>query len=381
MILDDFVEIKVCDKYCKYWREKGYENVKTGIILSVKVSDLEKNSHTKVNCKCDICGIEKKLKLQVYNKSYNKYNKYTCEKCRYFKIKLTNNEILGCDNPFQSQEVREKSKKTNLERRGCEYSMQSEEVREKSKKTNLERRGCEYATQSKDVRKKTEETNLRKRGYKSPAECEDVKNKMRETNLKIRGVENPYQCEKSKEKAKQTNLRKRGVEYATQSKDVRRQTEETNLKKRGYKSPAECKDVRNKMEETCLKNNGVRIATQSKDIYNKIRETKIKKKQWTSNIDTSEFHQYRLKVVNITNSFKKQLFENWDGYDYYSKEYIKDNLKLHPNSKDYPTIDHKISRLYGFQNNIPVEIIGHIDNLCITTRSNNSSKSSKITFK
>ena len=56
-------------------------------------------------------------------------------------------------------------------------------------------------------------------------------------------------------------------------------------------------------------------------------------------------------------------------------QYIRDNFNLHSNSNDYPTIDHKISCLYGFKNNISIDIISDISNLCITKRIINSKKS------
>ena len=46
---------------------------------------------------------------------------------------------------------------------------------------------------------------------------------------------------------------------------------------------------------------------------------------------------------------KKQLFENWDGKDYYDGVYIKDNFILQSGSKEYPTIDHKTSVSYGIE--------------------------------
>jgi len=284
MILDEFVEINVSDKWCKYWREKGYENVKTGNKLTVKVSDLKPQSKIKINCKCEVCGGEKKLKLQVYYKNYNKYNKYTCEKCSDFKIRLT-----------------------NLDRYDCEYTHQNKDI-------------CSKATVS--IRK----------NYSNP----EIKNKILS-------------------KTKKTNLEIRGVEYSSQDKFTRI-----------------------KAKETCNLRYGVDNVSHRKETIEKRIETGVKNKTRTSKQDTSEFYQYRLKVDNITNSFKKQLFENWDGYDYYSKEYIKDITDY--KDKNYRSIDHKTSILHGFQNNIPAEVIGHIDNLCITTRSNNSSKSSKNFF-
>ena len=70
--------------------------------------------------------------------------------------------------------------------------------------------------------------------------------------------------------------------------------------------------------------------------------------------------------------------KNWNGNDYYSGEDILENFNLNSNDKNYPTIDHKNSVRYGFDNNISAEEISKIDNLCITTRSNNSSKGEKI---
>ena len=83
---------------------------------------------------------------------------------------------------------------------------------------------------------------------------------------------------------------------------------------------------------------------------------------------------YNKKVKNITRSYKKYLFENWDGYDFYDNEYIKNNLKLKSSNIRYPSIDHKISIKYGFENKIDPEIIGSIDNLCITKRKINRDK-------
>jgi hypothetical protein len=46
-------------------------------------------------------------------------------------------------------------------------------------------------------------------------------------------------------------------------------------------------------------------------------------------------------------------------------------------TKNYPTIDHKVSVLYGFKNGIEPEEISKLDNLCITKRILNIIKGSK----
>jgi hypothetical protein len=67
------------------------------------------------------------------------------------KIKATNIEKYGCENPNQNKEVREKIKQTNIMRYGTEYPTQNEEVREKSKATNIVRFGHEHPMQNQEV--------------------------------------------------------------------------------------------------------------------------------------------------------------------------------------------------------------------------------------
>jgi len=85
-------------------------------------------------------------------------------------------------------------------------------------------------------------------------------------------------------------------------------------------------------------------------------------------------------VKNITLKYKRELFNNWNGIDYYDNECIKENLILNPLDRSYPTIDHKTSVLYGFLNDIPPEVIGDISNLCITKKHINSSKKEKCSI-
>jgi hypothetical protein len=91
------------------------------------------------------------------------------------------------------------------------------------------------------------------------------------------------------------------------------------------------------------------------------------------------FKNYYKKCISITkkNIRKYNFKEKWNGLDYYDNEYILDNLNLNHTSPLYPTIDHKISIFYGFNNNISVYEISNIENLCITKRKINSSKSTK----
>jgi hypothetical protein len=88
----------------------------------------------------------------------------------------------------------------------------------------------------------------------------------------------------------------------------------------------------------------------------------------------NDFQKYKDSVWKFTYRVKRELIENWDGYDYYDCQYIKENYKLDSNGSDYPSIDHKISVFDGFRNKIDPSVIGGLDNLCITKRSINKSK-------
>ena len=109
----------------------------------------------------------------------------------------------------------------------------------------------------------------------------------------------------------------------------------------------------------------------------KMRRTKQDKGIYLTDKKLTLFELYRKKVLKLSFHNKKKIFDNWDGYDYYDNEYIKAYLKEDSNSKLYPTIDHKISVLYGFKNNIDPGKISAIENLCITKKSINSKKGSK----
>lgn len=86
------------------------------------------------------------------------------------------------------------------------------------------------------------------------------------------------------------------------------------------------------------------------------------------------FEKYINEVRRLTKANKKELIYNWNGLDYYDNEYIKDNFNYHYNDLKYPTIDHKISILYGYKHNLSTEYISSMDNLCFTKRFLNCKK-------
>lgn len=92
------------------------------------------------------------------------------------------------------------------------------------------------------------------------------------------------------------------------------------------------------------------------------------------NISSKEYRLYKNEVRRISKKSIKEVFKNWEGYDFYDNEYIKDFLCLAHTDDRYPSIDHKVSIYYGYKNNIDPLIIADVENLCITKRFINSSK-------
>jgi hypothetical protein len=183
---------------------------------------------------------------------------------------------------------------------------------------------------------------------------EEVKKKRKDTCLEKYGFNNPLQSDNIKQKSKDTCLEKYGVEFALQSEEIK-----------------------DKSIKTCFKKYGVSHYSKTNEFVEKSKQTRVENGRQVSDEFKTPFELYRSKIDSLTKKVKDVLFENWDGYDYYDGEFIRDNFNLNPGDRLYPTIDHKISVYNGFINKISPEDISIIDNLCITKRGINSSKRDK----
>jgi hypothetical protein len=182
MILSKSVDILINYKNYKHYTSKGY-NCTYGIISNIKVYDLPKGSHIKINVKCDICGKEKEISYQKYNKNISKYNIYTCsEKCAQFKNVKTNNEKYGTDYPAQSEIVKNKTKNTNNIRYGVDNVFESNTIKNKIIETNNKNFGVNYPQQNIEILKKSNNTNIKKYGFNRPSKNLQIKNKIIETD-------------------------------------------------------------------------------------------------------------------------------------------------------------------------------------------------------
>lgn len=235
-----------------------------------------------------------------------------------------------------------------------------------------------YTCGPKCSQSKNKITNNIKYGFDYPLKSDIVKNKSKKTCLEKYGVNSPTKTNEHKEKLKKIYLVKYGVDNPSKSKEIKEKRKNTMIERYGVEYYVLSDDFLEKSQETSIKNFGTKHPNQS----NIIKQRKIDyRKENGLYVETNEFKLYHNKIDCETRKYKKELFDCWNGLDFYDDKYIKDNLFLFEGTHAlYPTIDHKISIKYGFMNNIEPEIIGNINNLCITTRSNNSSKSYKNIF-
>lgn len=361
--------VKVSNRTKKYFINKGY--TENDGYFKVNLEDMNSTNRTKVSCKCDFCG-------KINDISWCNYviciddGIYSCHKCHYNKSKIIFINRYGVEHPTKLESIKEKTKKTCLEKYGIEYASQTEENKNKVKKTNLENYGVEYQISSNATKNKIKNTLLCK--YKIVSIFDKLSPFRNDINLKLKESLN-NECVKNKRK--ETCLKRYGVENTSQSEEIKNKIKKTNLEKYGFEFVLQLENIKNKSKKTCLEKYGYENYSKTKEWYERTKQIRIKNGQQIPDELKTKYEIYRKRVNNLTSLKKLRLFENWDGYDYYDNEYIKENLKLSNNSKFYPTIDHKISVYYGFINNIPPEEISKIENLCITKRSINSSKRDK----
>ena len=220
---------------------------------------------------------------------------------------------------------------------------------------------------------------IKKFGIYTCKKC-SINHKTRKTNMEKYGVEIPLQSKEILEKMIETNMIKYGNACCLLSSDVRQKTKKTSIEKYGDEIPSTSELSKSNRKKTNNRKYGVDNVFQSIGVKDKIRKRKLEDRLIIHEKTKREWLVYKNKVRSITRKFKKDLYEKWNGFDFYDREYIKDNMKLHYNDKKYPTIDHRLSVYYGFSNDISPTIIGDISNLVITKRYLNSKKNLKSNF-
>ena len=186
-----------------------------------------------------------------------------------------------------------------------------------------------------------------------------------------------YYCSScSSIKIKNTIIEKYGIHY-THLDEYKEKIKTTTLTKYGVTHYSKTDEYKQKFKDTCLEKYGFDNPFKSfnLNIQTNKRKSMVNSGSWISLSEKTEWELYKGKVRNITRKNVKLL--EWDGTDFYDNEYIKENFSLNHIDNNYPTIDHKTSIFDGFMNNIPIDEIASVDNLCWTKRIINITKNKK----
>lgn len=363
MIKERKVLKKINMRNRKYYMSIGYDikDLKFGETTDVyiKVGDLTNSSKDKITGVCKICGSENTLTYSKYRENYNRNNKgyYSCFKCKNVEKEKTCMKKYGVksysmtDEFKETESLRNDGKMRGIEK-GRETMLKKYGFYSYSKTNELKELNRKWMSSDEFVNK-SKKTMLDKYGVDHYSKTDEFRRHMSSTNVVSEMVGN----------MKKTNFNRYNKEYYSQT--------EMWMKLFNSKLP----ETLEKIKKTCLDRYGVSNVSQVREVYDKILKTKIQRNIITDIKELDDWSSYKRLVSKYTRRNKPTLLENWNGYDYYDNEYIKENFDLYKgHHKNYPTIDHKISVLYGFLNGISEEEISGISNLCITKRYINSSK-------
>ena len=360
MIKEEKVFIPINIRNSGYFNNIGYVFDKDVKILEVSVCDLKSGSKTKVTAVCEICKSENYISYSKYilNRDRNNKGYYSCFGCkniekektclnRYGVISFSMTDVFKESESIKWKGIQkgsEKGKKTMIEKYGVDSFFKTQEMRDMNRKW----------MSSDEFKEKSKETLMSKYGVESYSKTDEFKEVIKDKKYQIN------------EKIRNTFIEKYGV-------DSYSKTDDWKLK---YSMNKEI--IREKIIKTCMQKYGVDNVFKHSEFIDKSRLTKELMGNIVPDSLMDDWNLYKRKVRKLTNRNKRKLYEEWNGLDYYDQEKIIGNLSLSPTNGLYPTLDHKISTIYGFLNDISFEDISDISNLCITKRYINSSKSGRI---
>jgi arsenate reductase-like glutaredoxin family protein len=380
MLKEQKVRIEVNRGNLPYY-SKIVSGISIGDCIDLEIDQIPNGSNIAITATCDICGNDVRIAYGLYTKRNNHKGSFACsKKCAAVRTKKELMEKHGVSNIAQVPIVKKKIKGTMLERYGSETYMASDDALNKRTETMLERYGVDNPLKSDFIKERAKKTNIERYGVEWTLASDSIRERIKSTNIERYGEETPSKNDLVRNKMISTNEEKWGGRSPMCNPEVKEKSRNTLMENYGVDSPLRSEDVKDRLKNTNLERLGVEYPSQSREVMDKIiksgKETKIRNGTMIADEDLSDWFLYRKNVKNLTNQAKSRLFEEWDGHDYYDGEYIKDNLhKKMYNDYEYPTIDHKISVIYGFNNDMSPEEIGSIENLCITKKGINSSKS------
>jgi hypothetical protein len=195
-----YYNLELLNQYCK-------NNL---VKLNINYDNLDINRNTKINgvCKNQDC-LNTFEKTFVYMVKYGAFCKICSKKNQQIKMKQTNLKKYGVENPFSSNEIKDKIKKTNLEKYGVENPNYSKEILEKKINNCLIKYGVKHTCQLESIIQQRKQSCMDKYGTYYPIQSELGKNQIKKSCLEKYGVENPQQNPEIAEKASNNSYRKK----------------------------------------------------------------------------------------------------------------------------------------------------------------------------
>jgi hypothetical protein len=220
MILNDYVELKINNRYIKYYKDKGYDVIGNKV-YEIKIEDLPEQSHVIVDVKCDNCGVVKKIKYFNYILNYKNGNVYYCNDCKYIKIEKTNLERYGVKSTLMDENTKDKIKNTCIKKYGVDHYSKSDNFKDDMIKINNEKYGLDNYIGCDDFRKKSRITCLKKYGFEHYSKSKDFKKNIKSTCLKKYGVDHYAKTQSFKEIIKNNVISKYKNKYNIDIKDIK----------------------------------------------------------------------------------------------------------------------------------------------------------------
>ncbi|MCK9415428.1 hypothetical protein M0Q97_02070 [Candidatus Dojkabacteria bacterium] len=160
MIKEKELDVLITRRNVSFYKSLGYNVDKIDTKVSVKIEDINKNSHQKITAVCEICGAEIEIRVHKYYENVARCGYYGCRKCSREKAKKTSLERYG-DEYYNNKEQIEK---TCLERYGVKTTLLEEKTKEKIKLTNLKLYGTEEVLSSDIIKDKSKISLMKKYG-------------------------------------------------------------------------------------------------------------------------------------------------------------------------------------------------------------------------
>lgn len=238
---------------------------------------IDSPKRTKIHCICDYCEKSFERTKNNIERSYKHLKKDSCDEkdCIQKKKKEIYNLKYGCDNPFQSEEIKQKIINSNLKKYGVINPTQNEDIKKKQQKTCLEKYGAENPFQSDLIKDKIKQQNLELYGVENSFQRKEIQEKQKQTIKQKYNVDHYSKTNEYKEKIITTNIERYGVEQTFMSPEIKEKIKKTNIEKYGVDNPLSNLEIRNKIKQTCLKLFGFENPMSNPEVFNKMIETCI----------------------------------------------------------------------------------------------------------